>query len=90
MSKQITGKISLAENMGGNFADAYADTIAELKRNAEEQANAYGVAEIEAIKTAISFFQDDDNQRELVDALESAVLAISTHVLPESHPLAVN
>jgi hypothetical protein len=30
--KQITGTISLAENLGGNFADLYADTIKELKR----------------------------------------------------------
>ena len=95
MSKQITGKISLAENLGGNFADAYADTIAELKRNAEEAANAYGVAEIEAIKTTIIYFQTNGDARtvqlaELIENLESAVRAIQTHVLPEDHPMAVN
>ena len=93
MSKQITGRITLAENLGGNFADAYADTIAELKRNAEKAADAYGVAEIQAIKTAIIFFQSDSSSvhvAELIENLESAVRAIQTHVLPEDHPQAVN
>lgn len=55
----------------------------------------YGVAEIEAIKTAISFFEINGDAGapqlgELIENLESAILAIQTHVLPESHPMAVN
>ena len=97
MGKQITGRISLAENLGGNFADAYAETIAELKRNAEQAADTYGVAEIQAIEQAIRFihFKAFPNQNNmdvagLIENLESAILAIQTHVLPEDHPQAVN
>lgn len=55
----------------------------------------YGIAEIEAIKTAISFFEINGDAGapqlgELIENLESAILAIQTHVLPESHPMAVN
>ena len=57
----------------------------------------YGVAEIQAIEQAIKFihFNTFPNQSNmdvvgLIENLESAILAIQTHVLPESHPMAVN
>lgn len=50
----------------------------------------YGMDEIEAIQSAIGFFQAGGDEQGLVPALESAIRAIRTHVLHELHPMAVN
>ena len=50
----------------------------------------YGMDEIEAIQSAVDFFNAGGDEQGLVPALESAIRAIRAHVLHEMHPMAVN
>ena len=51
---------------------------------------AYGENEISALDVAIAILKDDPRGVNVVPMLESAITAIRTHVLPETHPMAVN
>jgi hypothetical protein len=50
----------------------------------------YGMDEISAIDVAIALLKDNPIGQNIVPMLESAIVAIRTHVLPEDHPMAVN